>query len=74
MAPSLENQIVEALTVVVDRRRDAGPEALGQALSRLDELSLDAQVPPALQHYLVNRSYAKALLWLQGQKAPGCGR
>ncbi|MCD8481398.1 MAG: hypothetical protein LR015_01190 [Verrucomicrobia bacterium] len=43
-----------------------------EALKRLDAAASDptATLPPRLQHFLQNRSYQKALLFITGQETP----
>ena len=57
--------------------RDARPGELGNCLQRLDEIVKDAGsgLHPRLRHFLENRSYGKALLWLEdGEPEKGvCG-
>ena len=47
-------------------QRTQGPESWG-VLQRLDEIAKDAGsgLHPRLRHFLENRSYGKALLWLE---------
>ena len=46
---------------------DAKPGEFGKSLQRLDEIAKDAGsgLHPRLRHFLENRSYGKALLWLE---------
>ena len=57
--------------------RDARPGELGKSLQRLDEIAKDtgSGLHPRLRHFLENRSYGKALLWLEdGEPEKGvCG-
>ena len=56
---------------------DAKPGELGKSLQRLDEIAKEAGsgLHPRLRHFLENRSYGKALLWLEdGEPEKGvCG-
>ena len=62
-------------TITTPRSARAGE--LGKSLQRLDEIAKDAGagLHPRLRHFLENRSYEKALLWLEdGEPEKGvCG-
>ena len=62
---------------VITTPKAAKPGELGESLRRLDEIVKDAQAAlhPRLRHFLENRSYGKALLWLEdGEPEKGvCG-
>lgn len=45
-------------------------ESLVQVLGRLDVLSKEPGLPNRLVHYLSQRSYAKALAWLDDPQSP----
>jgi len=55
---------------VITTPKAAKPGELGESLRRLDEIVKDskADLPPRLRHFLENRSYAKALVWLEGEE------
>ncbi len=52
--------------------REALPETetLSDVLRRLDTVAQTADVPERLAHYLSNRSYQKALDWIQDPSIP----
>ena len=51
------------------QKNEAKSGELGQSLQRLDEIILSSKddLHPRLRHFLENRSYAKALIWLEGE-------
>ena len=64
----------------VSRQKEPDPPDLLALFARLDALEneLDAGYPAQLRHYLHQKSYRKAHLWLQGREAENlrgnCGR
>jgi len=64
----------------VTRQKDPRPPDLLAIFARLDalEAELDSSYPAQLRHYLHQKSYRKAHLWLQGRDAENlrgnCGR
>ncbi len=54
---------------VITNPSEAKSGELGQSLQRLDEIILSSKddLHPRLRHFLENRSYAKALIWLEGE-------
>ncbi len=69
---------VENCLRVITNPREAGSGELSGALGRLDGILREAELDlhPRLKHFLENRSYAKALTWLEGgQPEKGtCGK
>jgi hypothetical protein len=53
------DEIINSLTVIT-KPKDAPKGSLAKALKKLDEIDLH----PRLKHFLQNRSYEKALVWL----------
>jgi hypothetical protein len=45
-------------------------ETFAQVLGRVDEVARQADLPDRLQHYLSQRSYVKALVWLDNPDSP----
>ena len=45
-------------------------ESFAQVLGRLDELAKEPNLPDRLKHYLSQRSYVKALVWLDHPDSP----
>ena len=64
----------------VPRQKEANPPDLLALFARLDalEAEMDSTYPAQLRHYLHQKSYRKAHLWLQGRDAENlrgnCGR
>jgi len=64
----------------VPRQKEPNPPDLLAIFKRLDalEAEIDASYPAQLRHYLFQKSYRKAHLWLQGREAENlrgnCGR
>ena len=64
----------------VPRQKEANPPDLLAIFSRLDVLQaeIDSRYPAQLRHYLQQKSYRKAWLYLQGRDADNlrgnCGR
>ena len=57
------------LELVTQKRSLESDDSLVKVLKRLDELEL-ADFPIRLQHYLKQRSYTKALIWLDNPDMP----
>jgi len=64
----MEN-ILKSLRVIT-RPSEAGPGELAKAIRALDETlqDSDGELDGRLRHFLENRSYEKALVWLQGEE------
>jgi hypothetical protein len=65
----METQIKESLVSLLAAIKAADGQTVAAAMARLDEL-LDrsrAGLHPQLVHFLENRSYAKALMFLGGE-------
>jgi hypothetical protein len=64
----MEN-IRESLQAIVSPR-DGGRTDLVSALQNLDAIvsTQSVDIPPKLRHFLQNRSYQKALLWIDGDE------
>lgn len=62
---------------IITKPKDAPKGSLSKSLQKLDELVSDPsfELHPRLKHFLQNRSYEKALIWLNdGQPEKGvCG-
>ena len=64
----------------VPKQKEANPPDLLALFARLDalEAEIDSSYPAQLRHYLHQKSYRKAHLWLQGRDAENlrgnCGR
>jgi hypothetical protein len=64
----------------VPRQQESNPPDLMAIFARLDALEqeIDASYPAQLRHYLFQKSYRKAHLWLQGRDAENvrgnCGK
>jgi hypothetical protein len=58
---------VKSCLMVITNPGSAQPGELGASLRRLDEVVKDSktELHPRLRHFLENRSYAKALVWLE---------
>ena len=57
------------LELVTQKRSLQVGDSLAEVLKRLDELELE-DFPERLQHYLSQRSYNKALIWLDNPDTP----
>lgn len=82
MSPVLEQlqQTLSEYLAAVLRQREPKPPDLLALFAKLDTLEkeCDATCPPQLRHYLHQKSYRKAYLYLQGRDAENtagnCGR
>ena len=63
------NCLRKDLEFVTQKRSLEVGDSLAHVLKRLDELEL-ADFPERLQHYLSQRSYTKALIWLDNPDMP----
>ena len=68
---SAQSEIHTALVALHNGIRQADGPAAAAATARLDELLEQSRtsLPPQLGHFLERRSYAKALVWLDGAVA-----
>jgi hypothetical protein len=70
------DEMINCLNIIT-KPKDAPTGSLAKALQKLDEIVLDPsnELHPRLKHFLQNRSYEKALIWLNdGQPEKGiCG-
>ena len=59
---------IKGFLLTITNPKDVKEGELSHALKRLDELvgNTDSALDPKLRHYLQNRSYQKALLWIEG--------
>ena len=59
---------IKGCLLTITNPKDAKEGELSHALKRLDELVCDksSDLDSKLRHYLQNRSYQKALLWVEG--------
>ncbi len=67
---TMETEIKEALTALLAGIKQADARAISENSARLDDLvarGRGAGVHPQLVHFLENRSYAKALMFLGGE-------
>ncbi|HTO03165.1 MAG TPA: hypothetical protein VL069_05650, partial [Opitutus sp.] len=65
----METEIKHALTTLLDAIKSADGQAVAAQMEKLDEL-LEKGRPrlhPQLIHFLQNRSYAKAVMFLGGE-------
>ena len=60
---------IKACLQTITNPKDAETGQLSLALRRLDELAGDESLglDPKLKHFLQNRSYQKALIWMDGE-------
>jgi hypothetical protein len=65
----METQIKEALTRLLAAIKTSDGQAIADEMARLDEFLARgaAGLHPQLVHFLQNRSYAKALMFLGGE-------
>ncbi|RRJ97213.1 hypothetical protein Ga0100231_020045 [Opitutaceae bacterium TAV4] len=74
----METEIKEALAALLTGIKQADARAVSENTARLDDLTArgrGAGLHPQLVHFLENRSYAKALMFLGGDAAErGAGR
>ncbi len=68
--------MIECLKIIV-HPKVAPPGSVVKALQKLDDITCDTtlELHPRLKHFLMNRSYEKALIWLDdGEPEKGtCG-
>lgn len=74
----MENQIKESLQALLAAIKAADGQTIADEMARLDDALARGRggLHPQLVHFLENRSYAKALLFLGGQSdipVGGCG-
>lgn len=65
----METEIKDALVALLSGIKQADARAISEKTARLDDLTARARnagLHPRLLHFLENRSYAKALLFLDG--------
>lgn len=65
----METEIKRALTTLLGAIKSADGQAVAAEMEKLDELLAQgrAQLHPQLVHFLQNRSYAKAVMFLGGE-------
>ena len=65
------DEIKDSLLAIVSPNKQERPDLVG-ALRKLDECVQQKgdEMNPRLRHFLENRSYEKALLWIDGEKPP----
>ena len=65
---------IKSCLQVITNPKDAKPGEFKQTLARLDEIVSEQKqdLHPRLRHFLENRSYQKAVIWLSGE-IPGKG-
>ena len=66
---------IKSCLQVITNPKDAKPGEFKQTLARLDEIVREQKqnLNPRLRHFLENRSYQKAVVWLAGE-TPEKGR
>ncbi len=73
----METEVKAALITLLDGIKAADAPAVSRGMERLDGIVADSSgaMHPQLAHFLRNRSYAKALVWLEGESVPAgrCG-
>ena len=76
----MEPQIKESLVALLDAIKRSDGKVVAAEMAKLDEFLARGQVTgglhPQLEHFLGNRSYAKALMFLGGETdipAGACG-
>lgn len=71
---NIQNMDLAALRLDLEYITQSRPlpagESLVQVLGRLDVLAKKSALPDRLLHYLSQRSYAKALAWLDNPQSP----
>ena len=79
-APKMETQIKASLTSLLAAIKASDGQTVADAMARLDEFlargRASGELHPQLVHFLENRSYAKALMFLGGATdipAGACG-
>lgn len=65
----METRIKDALTALLAAIKNADGQAIADQMARLDDFVANgrAGLHPQLVHFLENRSYAKALMFLGGE-------
>ena len=60
---------IKSCLEVITNPKDAKPDEFRQTLARLDVLVSEQKqtLHPRLRHFLENRSYQKAVIWLAGE-------
>ena len=60
---------IKSCLQVITNPKDAKPGEFKQTLARLDEIVREQKqsLNPRLRHFLENRSYQKAVVWLAGE-------
>jgi hypothetical protein len=65
-----EEDLKSDLECVTQARALTAGDSLVAVLGRLDAVAKEADLPQRLQHYLAQRSYTKALAWLDHPEMP----
>jgi hypothetical protein len=69
--PSMDQDALKLdLEYITQARPLAANESLAQVLGRVDAVAKQPGLPDRLQHYLSQRSYVKALVWLDNPDSP----
>ena len=60
---------IKSCLEVITNPKDAKPDEFKQTLAHLDQLVIEQKenLHPRLRHFLENRSYQKAVIWLNGE-------
>lgn len=73
----METEIKQSLIALLDAIKRADGQIIAEEVVRLDELASRGRmtIHPQLSHFLQQRSYAKALMYLEGDTPPSgiCG-
>lgn len=64
------DQLKTDLEYITQRREMPEDETLTAVLGRLDAMARSSDIPARLEHYLSQRSYLKALAWLENPDTP----
>jgi hypothetical protein len=63
-------QVKLDLECITQQRPIVAGETMADVLKRLDAVAREPELPHRMQHYLSQRSYLKALEWLDHPEAP----
>jgi hypothetical protein len=65
--PPMENEIKASLIALLDGIKTANGSVIAAEMARLDAFLASGRGTPQLVHFLENRSYAKAVMFLGGE-------
>ena len=63
-------QLKSDLECITGKRTIEATQTMVQVLARLDEMAKSIDAPERLRHYLIKRSYVKALAWIEDPSSP----